>query len=63
MPTETQHAVQWALQQTYVPYPDATPVPIRISNSGALVNAVRNYFNANKIQYGTFGYDNLKPYL
>ncbi|WP_157067199.1 hypothetical protein [Alicyclobacillus shizuokensis] len=62
MPSQTQTAVNWSLQQTYddgmgnqVPITKDTPQP--------LVDAMRKYFNQNSIQYSTFSYDDLKPYL
>lgn len=61
MPNETQEAVNWALKQTVV-----TPigeVPVTKDERILLVDKVREYFNENNIEYETFSYDDLIPYL
>ena len=51
MPQETKQAVEWALTQL-----------IEINNH-AMVDKVREYFNQHNIEYDTFSYDDLIPYL
>lgn len=58
MPQETQQAVDWALQQT-----DDDGNPITKDNHQALVDKVRQYFNDNAIEYSTFSYKDLEPFL
>lgn len=61
MPTQTAQAIKWALIQTYT-FADETH-PVTKDNAPSLVDKVREYFNANKITYGTFSYDDLRQYL
>jgi len=51
MPKETELAVNWAIEQ------------LEEVNRHDLVDKVREYFNENKIEYGTFSFSDLKPYL
>jgi len=60
MPKETREALRWALEQVVTDefgniYPVVTPHEI--------VDNVREYFNENGIEYGTFSYDDLVPFL
>lgn len=57
MPNETSQAIDWALKQEY--YNE----PVTKYNPPAIVDLVRQYFNDNNIQYITFSFDDLKPYL
>lgn len=50
MPIETKQAVDWALQQVE-------------NYNYELVDKVREYFNDNNIEYTTFSFDDLTPYL
>lgn len=56
MPIETQDAVEWALQQDGV-------VSGEHLDRHMLVDAVRQYFNENNIEYDTFSAADLDPYL
>jgi len=61
MPIETMQAVQWALSQTYTDslgyeYPVTKEDPI-------IVDLVRQYFNDHDIEYNTFSYGDLTPFL
>lgn len=58
MPIETSEAVKWSLNQT-----DDKGDLIKKGNAHLLVDKVREYFNTNNIQYETFSYEDLKPYL
>jgi hypothetical protein len=51
MPEETKQAIEWALTQLD-----------EIHNSD-LVDKVREYFNNNEIEYETFSFDDLIPFL
>lgn len=62
MPTEMTQAIQWALQQTYNDG-TGTQQPITKETPQPLVDAVRQWFNDHGVQYSTFSYDDLKPYL
>jgi len=62
MPTEIQDAMLWALMQTYT-NTDGKELLITKNTSLQLVDAIRQYFNANNIDYETFSYDDLIPYL
>ena len=60
MPKETREALRWALEQVVTDefgniYPVATPREI--------VDKVREYFNEHFIEYDTFSYDDLIPFL
>lgn len=65
MPKETVQAIQWALQQTYnAGSPRATDIrPVTASTPHALVDAVREYFNAHAVTYPTFGFADLNPFI
>lgn len=58
MPEQTQQALIWALQEK-----DAEGNAISKNNAHILVDKVREYFNINNIEYSTFSYDDLIPYL
>ena len=64
MPTtaQWQAAMAWALQQTYTD-PALGPQPVTASTPGRLVDAVREYLNAHGINYVTFSFADVKPYL
>lgn len=62
MPNETQQAIQWALQQAYDDGMGNKQL-ITKDTQQPLVDAVRQYFNQNNIQYSTFSYDDLLPFL
>jgi hypothetical protein len=65
MPLETQQAVDWALTQTVQVDYGYMVVEEQLTKdmSNELVGKVRDYFNENNIQYPSFSYDDLKPYL
>ena len=60
MPTQTQDAVNWAVQQTVVIDGDVYAVK---DMPPYLVSKVCEYFDANGIEYTTFDYYDLEPYL
>jgi len=62
MPEETQGAVNWALQQTYIDLIGDVRQVVK-EDSQAVVDKVREYFNTNNISYDTFSYNDLIPYL
>jgi len=62
MPNETQDAVNWALQQQYEIEPGRF-IPVSLDMPFTVVDKVREYFNANNIEYSSFSFDDLKPYL
>ena len=49
MPAETMQAVMWAISEK--------------DNYSSIVDKVREYFNNNGVEYNTFSYDDLVPYL
>jgi len=53
MPQETQAAVEWALQQEGV----------TLEHPHTLVDAVRRYFNEHNIEYQTFSFEDMLPFL
>ena len=58
MPNETKQAIEWALtQQT------ETGASITVELRHELVDMVREYFNVKNIEYNSFSYDDLIPYL
>ena len=64
MPKETIKAVDWALVQCL----DDDGFVVCVNSSGKinahmLVDFVRKYFNENNIDYDTFSYSDLIPYL
>lgn len=61
MPNDTLQAVEWALQQTFDI--DGEIYNITKNTPSYLVDKVREYFNDNNIQYNTFSYKDLLPYL
>jgi len=62
MPAGTQAAVEWALQQSYT---DSLGIerPVTKDTPHELVDKVREYFNMNKIAYGSFSFSDLEPFL
>lgn len=62
MPIETQEAVNWALQQTF---DDGFGNQIQVTKEmpSVVVDKVREYFNQNNIEYSTFSFDDLIPFL
>lgn len=62
MPIETQDAVNWALSQTYEDE-FGYVYPVTKEDSSRVVDLVREYFNTNNIEYTTFSYSDLEPYL
>ena len=62
MPEETSSAVDWALKQK-AKHPIFGEYRITKETSHELVDKVREYFNDNNIDYGTFSFEDLKPYL
>ena len=62
MPEETKQAVEWALQQTWVGE-FGEEYTITKDHSWQLVDKVREYFNHHDVEYSTFSYADLEPYL
>lgn len=65
MPEETKEAIEWALEQCVI---DEEFGQYCVKNNGyiekhLLVDFVRQYFNENNIQYETFSYLDLEPFL
>ena len=58
MPSETASAVAWALQQK-----DSFDSQITAQTKQALVDKVREYFNAHGVTYMSFTSDDLAPFL
>lgn len=54
-------AIQWAIGQTIVI--NDKELQIDENTPHLLVDKVREYLNNNDIEYETFSYDDLKPYL
>lgn len=63
MPEKTQQAVDWALQQTWVRASDGKEIDVTKNEPIALTTKVREYFNENNIEYSTFSFSELIPYL
>ncbi|QJC52799.1 hypothetical protein HGI30_15305 [Paenibacillus albicereus] len=63
MPIETPQAIEWALTQQYMDYGTGETFPVTVETLQPLVDKVREYFNVHEIQYDTFSYDDLVPYL
>ncbi len=64
MPIETKDAVAWALKQyEEVEGYKAYVVVDGDINHHLLVDLVSKYFKNNNIKYGTFSFNDLKPYL
>lgn len=61
MPNETKQAVEWALQQE-VESPFGL-IQVTKEYKQLLVDKVREYFNENSIEYSSFSYSDLEPYL
>lgn len=62
MPNETLQAIEWALTQTVV-YDSGEEIEVTKETKTELVDKVREYFNNNNIEYSTFSYNDLIPYL
>ena len=62
MTSEIKNAIDWSLSQT-VDYGDGVIINVTKKTRMALVDKVREYFNENNIEYDTFSYDDLTPYL
>lgn len=62
MPNETKQAISWALTQIVV-YPNREEIKVTKETKTELVDEVREYFNNHNIEYNTFSYDDLIPYL
>ncbi|MBW2672572.1 MAG: hypothetical protein JRD89_04035 [Deltaproteobacteria bacterium] len=62
MPVETKDAVKWALSQTYI---DEFGRKMQITKqiNQELVDKVREYFNENGVEYNSFSYKDLEPFL
>lgn len=60
MPTETPQAIEWAMNQDYYGY---VVRDIYQTEPSVLVDNVRQYFNTHGIDYSTFDYNDLQPYL
>ncbi|WNS74240.1 hypothetical protein RRV45_15120 [Bacillus sp. DTU_2020_1000418_1_SI_GHA_SEK_038] len=59
MPTQTQEAVSWALTQKNI-----SDLGYEMEQTPSfIVEKVREYFNDHNIEYNTFSYDDLEPYL
>ena len=58
MPEETRDAIQWALTQDTQ---DGGQVTVDMHH--ILVEKVREYFNSNSVEYGSFSYIDLIPFL
>ena len=56
-------AITWALQQTIENEATGEQISITKDTHQELVDKVREYFNIHNIEYSTFSYDNLVPYL
>ena len=63
MPQETPQAIEWALTQTVVYEEAGFEVQVTKDTPHELVDKVREYFNNNDIEYSSFSYDDLIPYL
>ena len=61
MPNEIQEAIIWALTQTFEIMGEC--VLITGNTPHELVDKVREYFNTNNIEYDSFSYNDLLPYL
>jgi hypothetical protein len=58
MPIETLQALKWALTQEVTP-----EISITKHMCHAVVDKVREYFNVNNINYDSFSYDDLVPFI
>ena len=64
MPIETRQAIVWAKKQCIEnEFGKTCVVEDGEINSHLLVDFVRKYFNEHNIEYSTFSYDDLIPYL
>lgn len=57
MPNETQQAIDWALTQEYEGEPVTKETPQE------LVDKVRKYFNDHEVEYHSFSFTDLVPFL
>ena len=62
MPSETPQAVEWALQQEYE-LEHGIFVPVSPDIPFTVVDKVREYFNEHGIEYDTFSFKDLEPFL
>ena len=61
MPKETKQAIEWAITQSIV---DEFGEEIQVKNNNHLiVDFTRKYFNENNIEYYSFSYEDLEPFL
>ena len=58
----TDKAVQWAIEQEIEVAPNEF-VPVSSDPRTFLVDKVREYFNNNNVDYETFSYKDIEPYL
>ena len=56
-------ALLWTFKQTYVSFIGEEIKLSKESPNQIIVDNVRKYFNDNDIEYSTFDYNDLKPYL
>lgn len=61
MPEQTRHAIEEAIQQTIET--ERGSIPISLDMPHVIVDRVREYFNTNNIDYNTFSYDDLVPFM
>lgn len=59
---ETQSAINWALQQQYE-FEQGEFIRVSKDYPFMVVDKVREYFNVHNIDYSTFSYNDLIPYL
>jgi hypothetical protein len=64
MPVETKQAIEWAITQTWTDFGGNThPITLEESDAQPLVDKVCEYFYNNGIEYGTFSYYDLQPFI
>lgn len=63
MPERTQEAVDWALQQRVVSEEYGVNFPVTKETEIWIVNYTREYFNENNIEYSTFDWYDVEPYV
>jgi len=56
-------AVNWALQQQQYEIEEGVFIPVSKEMPFTVVDKVRKYFNINNIEYSSFSFDDLIPYL
>jgi len=61
MPEETKNAIEWSLTQQV--RTEWEVLQVTVETDYLLVDKVREFFNENNIEYSTFSYDDLIPYL